>query len=107
MGPHWDTPTEAPSASMFARNMRRFCKVLRTGVRDHPFPIKQRPDKLLSDKRVFRHPAILAAGRTSESRRQGLSTVITRYPNMALQASSASEKDLKGEPPTLMAHRFA
>jgi hypothetical protein len=39
-----DTPTESPSASMFAPNMRRLCKVLRTGVRDHPFPIKQRPD---------------------------------------------------------------
>jgi hypothetical protein len=29
-----------------------------------------------------------------------------RYPSMALQASSASVKELKGEPPTLMAHLF-
>jgi hypothetical protein len=34
-----------PSTSMFAPNMRRLCKALRTGVRDHPFPIKQRPDR--------------------------------------------------------------
>jgi hypothetical protein len=53
------------------------------------------------------HTAILAASRTSESRPQGLSAEITRYPSMALQASSASVKDLKGEPPTLMAHRFS
>jgi hypothetical protein len=31
---------------------------------------------------------------------------LVRYRSMSLQASSASVKDLKGEPPTLMAHLF-
>jgi hypothetical protein len=31
---------------------------------------------------------------------------LVRYPSMTLQAASASVKDLKGEPPTLMAHLF-
>ena len=31
---------------------------------------------------------------------------LVRWPSMALQASSASVSDLKGDPPTLMAHLF-
>src|SRR6266404_4327331 len=31
---------------------------------------------------------------------------LVRYPSMALQASSASVKEAKGEPPTLTAHLF-
>jgi hypothetical protein len=38
-----DTPTESPSTSIFAPNMRRLYKFLRTGIR-HPFPNKERPD---------------------------------------------------------------
>jgi hypothetical protein len=36
--------------------------------------------------------------------RVGYSSLFVRYPSMALHASSASEKDSKGEPPTLTAH---
>jgi hypothetical protein len=37
-----DTPTESPSGSMFRANVRKLCKVLRTGVQGHPDPIKER-----------------------------------------------------------------